>query len=123
MLEDEFNIEITKVAESELEKKIVDSAEEKEIKPENFYLRLYVAGAGPGGINHGMALTTEIRKDDEVINKYNFKVLIDPMSKQYLNGAEVDYVTHKLGGNFKIVNPNQIALNGCSSCGGDAGCC
>lgn len=45
------------------------------------------------------------------------------MSEQYLTGAEIDYVKHELGSNFKINNPNQVAAAGCGTCGGDAGCC
>ena len=116
-------ITITENAEEQVKKLIVTNAEKKSINPSDLFLRIYIAGAGPAGLNHGMALTTEQREDDLVIEHGDFKILVDKMSEQYLNGAEVDFVTHELGSNFKIINPNQIAAAGCSTCGGDAGCC
>lgn len=116
-------ITITENAELRVNELITTNAEKKNMDPQGLYLRIYIAGAGPAGLNHGMALTTEIRDDDVVIEKGDFKILIDKMSEQYLNGAEVDYVTHELGSNFKIINPNQIEAAGCGGCSGDSGCC
>lgn len=116
-------ITITETAEQHVLDLIKTNADKKSITPDNLFLRIYIAGAGPSGLNHGMALTTEKREDDLVIDRGEFKILVDKMSEQYLNGAEVDFVSHELGSNFKIINPNQIAAAGCGGCSGDAGCC
>ena len=116
-------ITITETAQKQVKQLILTNAEKKSIEPNSLFLRIYIAGAGPAGLNHGMALTTEKREDDMVIDEGEFKILVDKMSEQYLDGAEVDFVSHELGSNFKIINPNQIAAAGCSTCGGDAGCC
>ena len=95
----------------------------KGLDTSSLFLRVYIAGAGPQGLQHGMALTTEKREDDFVLEMDGVQILVDRMSEQYLTGAEIDYVKHELGSNFKINNPNQVAAAGCGTCGGDAGCC
>lgn len=116
-------IEITQTAIEQINNLIAVNAEKKGLEPSSLFLRVYIAGAGPQGLNHGMALTTEKREDDILLEKENIHILVDKMSEQYLSGAEIDFVTHELGSNFKIVNPNQVPAMGCSSCSGDSGCC
>jgi iron-sulfur cluster assembly accessory protein len=116
-------ISITDNAANQIETLIVSNSEKKGIDPKTLFLRVYIAGAGPQGLNHGLALTTEKREDDLILEKDNIVVLVDRMSEQYLNGAEIDFVTHEFGSNFKINNPNQVQAAGCSSCSGDSGCC
>lgn len=116
-------ITITDNARVKINDLIVTNAEKKGISPDTLYLRVYVAGAGAQGLKHGMALTTERKSDDVVLEDGDLIILVDKMSEQYLVGAEVDYVSHELGSNFKVVNPNQIAAAGCGTCSGDAGCC
>ncbi|MHA2365101.1 MAG: HesB/IscA family protein [Candidatus Hodarchaeales archaeon] len=116
-------ITISEVAATRIKDLIVTNAEKKELDPNNLFLRVYIAGAGPQGIQHGMALTTDKREDDQIIETDGVQVLVDRMSEQYLVGSEIDFVKHELGSNFKIINPNQVTAAGCSSCSGDAGCC
>ncbi len=116
-------ITVTENAVSQISNLINTNSEKKGIEPKSLYLRVYIAGAGPQGLNHGLALTTEKKDDDIVLEEGNITILIDPMSEQYLNGAQIDFVTHEFGSNFKINNPNQVQAAGCSSCSGDAGCC
>lgn len=116
-------ITVTETAVSQISNLIQVNSEKKGIEPKSMFLRVYIAGAGPQGLNHGLALTTEKKEDDIVFEENGFSILVDPMSEQYLNGAQIDFVTHEFGSNFKISNPNQIQAAGCSSCSGDAGCC
>ena len=116
-------ISVTESAVDQINNLIQVNSEKKHIEPTSLYLRVYIAGAGPQGLNHGLALTTEKRDDDLVIEKGNITILVDPMSEQYLTGAEIDFITHEFGSNFKINNPNQVQSAGCSGCSGDSGCC
>lgn len=116
-------ITVTDNAVNQISTLIQVNSEKKHIEPTSLYLRVYIAGAGPQGLNHGLALTTEKREDDIVIEKDNITILVDPMSEQYLLGAQIDFVTHEFGSNFKINNPNQIQTAGCAGCSGDSGCC
>jgi len=116
-------ITVTDNAIDQINNLIQVNSQKKNIEPKSLYLRVYVAGAGPQGLNHGLALTTEKREDDLVIEQGNITILVDPMSEQYLTGAQIDFITHEFGSNFKINNPNQVQSMGCSGCSGDAGCC
>ena len=116
-------ITITDAAANRINDLITTNAEKKGLDPTVLFLRVYIAGAGPQGLQHGMALTTEKRDDDFVFEKDDVQILIDRMSEQYLTGAEIDFVKHELGSNFKINNPNQVAAAGCGTCSGDSGCC
>ena len=115
---------MTQTAESRIEELITTNAKKKDLSKTDLFLRVYIAGSGPQGLQHGMALTTERRDDDlDFATKNGIVVLVDRMSQDYLKGAEIDFVKHELGSNFKINNPNQVAAAGCGSCSGDAGCC
>lgn len=75
-------------------------------------LRVFIKGGGCSGFSYGMALD-EPRQDDNVIETGGVKVVVDPMSLQYLEGAEVDYVETMMGGGFKVHNPNAASSCGC----------
>ena len=76
-------------------------------------LRIYVAGGGCSGFKYGMALDTAA-PDDEQFDLGGLKVIVDPMSLPYLQGASVDYVEDDLlGQGFKVENPNATSTCGC----------
>lgn len=90
----------------------------------NCMLRIYIQGGGCSGFQYGFDLTTELQAEDMIIEKninettgstYTVKVLIDPMSLQYLMGAEIDYVEDMNGEQFVIRNPNAKTTCGCGS--------
>jgi iron-sulfur cluster insertion protein len=54
-------------------------------------------------------------EDDTVLNKNGVQLLIDPMSFQYLVGAEIDYTEGLEGSQFVIKNPNATTTCGCGS--------
>jgi iron-sulfur cluster assembly protein len=79
-------------------------------------LRVWVAGGGCSGLSYGMALDDNPPEDgDQMFEQDGVKIMIDPMSLQYMEGATVDYVDDNLGGGFKIENPNAVSSCGCGS--------
>jgi iron-sulfur cluster assembly accessory protein len=85
-------------------------------------LRLFVKGMSCSGPAYGMALDNEPRPDDTVAESFGVKVLIDPMSAPYLEGAKVDYVDSLMGKGFTVVNPNAAQASGGGGCGGGCNC-
>jgi iron-sulfur cluster assembly protein len=85
---------------------------EKEIP--QYHLRVFVAGGGCSGMQYGMAFEKEPRVGDTVEEPFEgVKVLIDPQSAIYLQGANIDYVDSLMGGGFRIDNPNAVTSCGC----------
>lgn len=78
-------------------------------------LRVFVQGGGCSGFQYGFTFD-EIRNDDDtVMEKDGVMLLIDPMSYQYLVGAEIDYTEGLEGSQFVIRNPNATSTCGCGS--------
>ncbi len=78
-------------------------------------LRVYIQGGGCSGFQYGFALENEENQDDTVIETDGVKLLMDPMSFQYLMGAEIDYLEDLQGARFIINNPNATTTCGCGS--------
>ena len=86
-------------------------------------LRIYVQGGGCSGFSYGMVLD-EAAEGDQVFEKEGIKVIVDPMSLRYLEGAEVHYKEDLMGGGFAIKNPNATSTCGCGhsfNAGGEGG--
>lgn len=81
----------------------------------NLSLRTFVQGGGCSGFSYGFTFDEETNEDDFEVPLDEFKVLIDAMSMQYLQGAEVDYVENIQGSQFSIKNPNATSKCGCGS--------
>src|SRR2546423_4480767 len=75
-------------------------------------LRVFVRGMSCSGPAYGMALDNEPRPDDTVAELGGVKVVVDPQSAPYLEGAEVDYVDSLMGKGFTVVNPNAQSASG-----------
>jgi len=75
-------------------------------------LRIYVQGGGCSGFSYGMVLD-EAAAEDQVFETDGIKLIVDPMSLRYLEGAEVDYKEDLMGGGFAIKNPNAKSSCGC----------
>lgn len=78
-------------------------------------LRVYVSGGGCSGFQYGFAFDENSAEDDTVVEKCGVSLLIDPMSFQYLMGAEIDYQENLDGARFVIKNPNATSTCGCGS--------
>jgi iron-sulfur cluster insertion protein len=81
----------------------------------NISLRTFVQGGGCSGFSYGFTLDEEINEDDFEIPLDEFKVLVDSMSMQYLQGATIDYKEELMGSSFTIINPNATTTCGCGS--------
>ena len=78
-------------------------------------LRVFVTGGGCSGFQYGFTFDEEISDDDTVMQKNGVTLLVDPMSYQYLVGAEIDYTEDLEGSQFVIKNPNATSTCGCGS--------
>ncbi|HEV2474267.1 MAG TPA: iron-sulfur cluster insertion protein ErpA [Chthonomonadales bacterium] len=78
-------------------------------------LRVFVSGGGCSGLNYGMAFDDAVDEGDFVFNCHGVKVVVDPLSINYIKGASVEYVEDVMGGGFKIDNPNAVRSCGCGS--------
>jgi iron-sulfur cluster insertion protein len=78
-------------------------------------LRTFVQGGGCSGFSYGFTLDSEQNEDDWVIELDQFKLLVDALSMQYLQGATIDYKETLMSNEFVIVNPNAVSTCGCGS--------
>lgn len=81
----------------------------------NLKLRTFVQGGGCSGFSYGFTFDDVQNDDDFEIDCGAWKVLIDSMSMQYLQGAEIDYKEEIMGSQFVIKNPNATTTCGCGS--------
>ncbi len=78
-------------------------------------LRVFISGGGCSGFQYGFTFDEELQDGDTEVVKSGVKLLIDPMSIQYLEGAEIDYTEGLEGAQFVIRNPNATTTCGCGS--------
>ena len=78
-------------------------------------LRVFVSGGGCSGFQYGFTFEEVINEDDTQVIKDSVTLLVDPMSLQYLTGAEIDYQDNVQGSQFVIKNPNATSTCGCGS--------
>src|SRR4030095_1728770 len=78
-------------------------------------LRVFVTGGGCSGFQSGFTFDEAVNEDDTTMVKNGVTLLIDPMSFQYLTGAEIDYQESVEGAQFVIKNPNATSTCGCGS--------
>jgi iron-sulfur cluster insertion protein len=81
----------------------------------NLKLRMFVSGGGCSGMQYGFTFEEEVNEDDFDLEFDGIHLLIDAMSSQYLQGAEVDYTESLQGSQFSIKNPNAQTSCGCGS--------
>ena len=78
-------------------------------------LRVFVTGGGCSGFQYGFTFDETVNDGDTEVEKNGVKLLVDPMSYQYLVGAEIDYKEDLEGARFVIKNPNATTTCGCGS--------
>jgi len=78
-------------------------------------LRVYIQGGGCSGFQYGFEFDEQQGEDDLAVNTDGVTLLVDPLSLQYLMGAEVDYTESLHGAQFVIRNPNAKTTCGCGS--------
>jgi len=84
-------------------------------EPSGSMLRISVEGGGCSGFQYKFGFVTERQEDDVAIVGDGATVLIDEMSLQYMEGAQLDYVEDLIGSAFKINNPQAVAACGCGT--------
>ncbi len=78
-------------------------------------LRVFISGGGCSGFQYGFSFDESVNDGDTVVEKSGVTLLVDPMSFQYLVGAEIDYTEGLEGAHFVIRNPNASTTCGCGS--------
>lgn len=78
-------------------------------------LRVFISGGGCSGFQYGFTFDENLTDGDTIVENDGVKLLIDPMSYQYLVGAEIDYTEGLEGAQFVIRNPNAQTTCGCGS--------
>ena len=78
-------------------------------------LRVFVQGGGCSGMQYGFEFDEAVQDGDTLVEKLGVKLLVDPMSYQYLSGAEIDYREGLEGAQFVIRNPHAHTTCGCGS--------
>lgn len=81
----------------------------------NLKLRMFVQGGGCSGFQYGFTFDETVNEDDFDIEVDGVHLLVDAMSSQYLQGAEIDYVESLAGSQFSIKNPKATSTCGCGS--------
>ncbi len=91
-------------------KSLLSEEDNKDLK-----LRMFVSGGGCSGMQYGFTFEEEVNEDDFNLEFDGVHLLIDSMSSQYLQGAEVDYTESLQGSQFSIKNPQAQTTCGCGS--------
>jgi len=87
---------------------------EEEDNPD-LMLRVFVAGGGCSGFQYGFTFDEKREDGDSSVENQGVTLVVDPMSVQYLMGAEIDYKEDLQGAQFVIRNPNASTTCGCGS--------
>ena len=82
---------------------------------EELKLRVFVTGGGCSGFSYGFTFDDDVAQDDTVVRRSGVTMLVDPMSYQYLVGAEVDFKEDLQGSQFVVANPNASSTCGCGN--------
>ncbi|MCI7353936.1 MAG: iron-sulfur cluster insertion protein ErpA [[Actinobacillus] rossii] len=78
-------------------------------------LRVYITGGGCSGFQYGFTFDDKVNDGDLTVENVGVKLVVDPMSLQYLIGATVDYTEGLEGSRFIVQNPNASSTCGCGS--------
>jgi iron-sulfur cluster insertion protein len=77
--------------------------------------RVSVEGGGCSGFQYRFDLVSERAPDDLLIERGGARVVVDPVSLGFMQGAELDFVDDLIGAQFKLNNPNVTAACGCGT--------
>lgn len=91
-------------------KELIEEEQNADLK-----LRVFVTGGGCSGFQYGFSFDDNVEDGDTQIQNCGVTLLVDPMSFQYLSGAEIDYTEGLEGAQFVIRNPNATTTCGCGS--------
>jgi len=91
-------------------KALIEEEENPELK-----LRIYISGGGCSGFQYGFTFDDETGEGDVYTENEGVTLLIDPISYQYLEKAEIDYKEDLQGAQFVVRNPTAKTTCGCGS--------
>lgn len=78
-------------------------------------LRVFVTGGGCSGFEYGFSFDDSQEEEDTVVERDGVRLLVDPMSYQYLVGSTIEYQEGLQGSQFLVQNPNAKSTCGCGS--------
>lgn len=84
-------------------------------EPAGAMLRISVNGGGCSGFQYAFDVESDRAEDDLLVERDGARILVDPVSLQYLDGSTVDFVDDLIGQSFKIENPHATASCGCGT--------
>jgi len=105
----EANVQFTEAAAQKV-RALLDEEDNKSLK-----LRVFVTGGGCSGFQYGFTFDENQEEGDTRVDRGGVTLLVDPMSVQYLLGAEIDYKEDVQGAQFVIRNPNAATTCGCGN--------
>ena len=81
----------------------------------NAFLRLAVSGGGCSGFQYGFSFDETRQADDRVFARDGVELVVDEVSLELVNGAEIDFVEDMMGASFQVRNPNAASSCGCGN--------
>lgn len=81
----------------------------------NKLFRVSVEGGGCSGFQYKFDLVGAAEADDILVERSGARMLVDPVSLDYLKGSEVDFVDDLMGASFRVRNPNAQSSCGCGT--------
>ena len=80
---------------------------------ESLVLRVAIQGGGCSGFQYGLGFDSGVAEGDHELTLEGVRVVVDPFSAPYLQGAKIDYLNGLQESGFKIDNPNAVSSCGC----------
>jgi iron-sulfur cluster insertion protein len=93
----------------------IAALKQQEEEAVNAFLRIAVSGGGCSGFQYGLSFDDTRNPDDHVFERGDIAVVVDDVSLDLLNGAELDFVEDMMGASFQIKNPNAASSCGCGN--------
>ncbi len=84
-------------------------------EPSGSFFRVAVLGGGCSGFHYDFSIDKNRQDDDLVFDAHDVEVVVDEMSLELINRAELDYVQDLMGSYFAVINPNATASCGCGT--------
>ena len=78
-------------------------------------LRVAVEGGGCSGFQYEISMESDIKENDLILSENDCRVVIDPISLEFLSGAIIDFKEELIGSKFIIENPNATSSCGCGT--------
>ena len=85
------------------------------VEPEGSFFRVAVLGGGCSGFQYDFSIDVTKQSDDCVFTAHDVEIVIDAMSLELVDTAELDYKQDLMGSYFAVNNPNATASCGCGT--------